>query len=89
MVRGSGIDHQGLLVSVPERSLYDQVLGFGQRWRNPRAWCRNLPPFAGEFKGKQLFREGKFTGITTVVKAGSQSEGQDYVDGVSGGTLTK
>lgn len=47
----------------------------------------STPHFAGEFKGKQLFREGKFTGIA-VVKAGSQSEGQDYVDGISGGTLT-
>ena len=43
--------------------------------------------FANQFKGKQLFREGTFTGIA-VVKAGQKSDTQDYVDGISGGTLT-
>ena len=47
----------------------------------------STPRFANQFKGKQLFREGAFTGIA-VVKAGQKSDTQDYVDGISGGTLT-
>ena len=47
----------------------------------------STPRFANQFKGKQLFREGTFTGIA-VVKAGQKSDTQDYVDGISGGTLT-
>lgn len=47
----------------------------------------STPMFSNQFHGKQLFREGKFTGIA-VVKPGKPAEGQDYVDGISGGTLT-
>lgn len=46
------------------------------------------PAFSDRFVGKSIFKQGKFLPIT-VVKAGTQpSRGEDYVDGVSGGTIT-
>jgi Na+-transporting NADH:ubiquinone oxidoreductase subunit C len=45
------------------------------------------PAFSNQFKGKNLFRDGEFKSIA-VVKAGKSAEGQDYVDGISGGTIT-
>lgn len=47
----------------------------------------STPHFSDQFKGKQLFREGVFTGIA-VVKHGQKDDTKDYVDGISGGTLT-
>jgi Na+-transporting NADH:ubiquinone oxidoreductase subunit C len=46
------------------------------------------PPFAHEFPGKKIFNsERKFTSIA-VVQPGKTAEGKDYVDGISGGTIT-
>jgi Na+-transporting NADH:ubiquinone oxidoreductase subunit C len=46
------------------------------------------PPFRQEFIGKKFFNpEHKFVSIA-VVKAGKPVNGQDYVDGISGGTIT-
>lgn len=45
------------------------------------------PKFSSEFKGKHLFVDGEFKSIA-VVKAGKSVEGQDFVDGISGGTIT-
>ena len=45
------------------------------------------PQFSGEFKGKKIFQNGEFKSIA-VVKPGKSAEGQDYVDGISGGTIT-
>ncbi len=45
------------------------------------------PKFSEPFAGKQLFKEGAFKSIA-VVKKGKTAEGQDYVDGISGGTIT-
>jgi Na+-transporting NADH:ubiquinone oxidoreductase subunit C len=46
------------------------------------------PAFGKEFIGKKFFNsEGKFTSIA-IVKAGKMAQGQDYVDGISGGTIT-
>lgn len=45
------------------------------------------PGFSSEFKGKHLFQNGEFKSIA-VVKPGKSAEGQDYVDGISGGTIT-
>lgn len=46
------------------------------------------PAFSGQFKGKDLFKDNSFYPIK-VVKAGMTPEGKaDYVDGVSGGTIT-
>lgn len=46
------------------------------------------PAFSGQFAGKQLFKDGRFMPIA-VVKAGQHPAGdEDYVDGISGGTIT-
>lgn len=45
------------------------------------------PKFKEPFKGKQISRDGVFTSIA-VVKPGKSCETSDYVDGVSGGTMT-
>lgn len=45
------------------------------------------PEFGKEFVGKKLFVKGAFKSVA-VVKHGKSVEGQDYVDGISGGTLT-
>ena len=46
------------------------------------------PVFGHEFIGKKIFNpEGKFVSIA-VVKPGKSAIGQDYVDGISGGTIT-
>jgi len=45
------------------------------------------PKFKEPFKGKQISQNGQFTSIE-VVKPGQTFEGADYVDGVSGGTMT-
>jgi Na+-transporting NADH:ubiquinone oxidoreductase subunit C len=43
--------------------------------------------FSSEFAGKQIFKGGEFKSIA-IVKPGKSVEGQDYVDGISGGTIT-
>ena len=43
--------------------------------------------FSGQFAGKELFKDGAFKSIA-VVKHGNKADGQDYVDGISGGTIT-
>ncbi|MCL1938351.1 MAG: NADH:ubiquinone reductase (Na(+)-transporting) subunit C [Candidatus Azobacteroides sp.] len=44
--------------------------------------------FAQRFQGKQIFdHQGRFKSIA-IVKAGKSVQGQDYVDGISGGTIT-
>lgn len=45
------------------------------------------PRFSAEFKGKHLFRDGEFMSIA-IVKPGHTDADRDYVDGISGGTLT-
>lgn len=46
------------------------------------------PAFSGQFEGKHLFKDGTFMPVA-VVKAGQKPQGdEDYVDGVSGGTIT-
>lgn len=45
------------------------------------------PEFSNEFKGKKIFMDGQFKSIA-IVKPGKKAEGQDYVDGISGGTIT-
>ena len=44
-------------------------------------------PFRKQFEGKHLFKEGKFTSIA-IVKIGKTTVNRDYVDGLSGGTIT-
>ncbi|MDE7472199.1 MAG: NADH:ubiquinone reductase (Na(+)-transporting) subunit C [Muribaculaceae bacterium] len=46
------------------------------------------PEFQNRFDGKQLFKNDTFMPVT-VVKAGQHPQGdEDYVDGISGGTIT-
>lgn len=46
------------------------------------------PAFSSQFEGKQVFKDGRFRPIA-VVKAGQAPlNGEDYVDGISGGTIT-
>jgi Na+-transporting NADH:ubiquinone oxidoreductase subunit C len=46
------------------------------------------PDFGKKFIGKKFFNsDGKFTSIA-IVKVGKTAQGQDYVDGISGGTIT-
>lgn len=46
------------------------------------------PAFSSQFEGKQLFKDSRFLPVA-VVKAGQKPAGdEDYVDGVSGGTIT-
>lgn len=46
------------------------------------------PKFSDEFRGKEFFKDGRFLPVA-VVKAGMRPlNGEDYVDGISGGTIT-
>ncbi len=43
--------------------------------------------FYSQFPGKKIYQNGEFKSIA-VVKPGKSAAGKDYVDGISGGTLT-
>jgi Na+-transporting NADH:ubiquinone oxidoreductase subunit C len=43
--------------------------------------------FSRRFEGLHIFRDGRFTSVA-IVKAGKILSDQDYVDGISGGTVT-
>lgn len=45
------------------------------------------PEFSGQFAGKHIFINSEFKSIA-IVKPGKSATGQDYVDGISGGTIT-
>lgn len=45
------------------------------------------PAFSSQFVGKQIFKNNEFKSIA-IVKPGKTAQGQDYVDGISGGTIT-
>ncbi|WP_286833367.1 MULTISPECIES: NADH:ubiquinone reductase (Na(+)-transporting) subunit C [unclassified Proteiniphilum] len=45
------------------------------------------PAFRNQFKGRELLKSGVFMSIA-VVKPGQSVAGRDYVDGISGGTIT-
>ena len=45
------------------------------------------PSFSAKFVGKQIFKNNEFKSIA-IVKPGKIAQGQDYVDGISGGTIT-
>jgi Na+-transporting NADH:ubiquinone oxidoreductase subunit C len=46
-----------------------------------------LPTFGGQFAGKHIFVNNEFKSVA-IVKPGKSVGGQDYVDGISGGTIT-
>lgn len=63
---------------------------FGNKGETPGLGAEmSTPEFASRFtkEKKEIFKNGTFTGLA-VVKKGTKIEGQDYVDGISGGTLT-
>jgi Na+-transporting NADH:ubiquinone oxidoreductase subunit C len=43
--------------------------------------------FNSQFPGKQIFKNNEFKSIA-IVKPGKTAQGRDYVDGISGGTIT-
>jgi NADH:ubiquinone oxidoreductase, Na(+)-translocating, C subunit len=43
--------------------------------------------FSSQFINKQIFKNNEFKSIA-IVKPGKSAQGQDYVDGISGGTIT-
>ena len=45
------------------------------------------PAFSRQFIGKKIFADRTFKSVA-VVKPGKSAQGQDYVDGISGGTIT-
>lgn len=45
------------------------------------------PAFSSQFPGKQIFKNNEFKSVA-IVKPGKTTQGQDYVDGISGGTIT-
>ncbi|MEA4995463.1 MAG: NADH:ubiquinone reductase (Na(+)-transporting) subunit C, partial [Petrimonas sp.] len=45
------------------------------------------PAFRNQFNGKELIKNGEFKSIA-VVKPGQTNSERDYVDGISGGTIT-
>lgn len=46
------------------------------------------PAFSDQFKGKQVFKDGRFRPVAVVKKGQKPLDGEDYVDGISGGTIT-
>ena len=47
----------------------------------------STPYFRSQFQGKNLLKENEFTSVA-VVKPGQTNSRRDYVDGISGGTIT-
>ncbi|MCL1943847.1 MAG: NADH:ubiquinone reductase (Na(+)-transporting) subunit C [Candidatus Azobacteroides sp.] len=61
---------------------------FGHKGETPGLGAEiDTEHFQKEFYDKQIARNGKFTSIA-VVKAGQSKNDMDYVDGISGGTIT-
>ena len=46
------------------------------------------PAFTDQFRGKQMFKDDQFVPVTLVKKGQVPQGNQDYVDGISGGTIT-
>ena len=46
------------------------------------------PAFADQFNGKHLYKDGVFKSISVIKNGNAPTDGSDYVDGISGGTIT-
>ena len=46
------------------------------------------PAFSDQFDGKTLWKDGRFMPVAVVKKGQPSPSGEDYVDGISGGTIT-
>jgi NADH:ubiquinone oxidoreductase, Na(+)-translocating, C subunit len=61
---------------------------FGHAGETPGLGAEISQSFFGHsFTGKQFFKDGQFVSIA-IVKPGKSEAGRDYVDGISGGTIT-
>lgn len=73
------IDNDGSTVYGADFSHQGETPGLGAEIS--QAW------FSERFEGKQLFKDNQFKSVA-VVKPGNAPSNQDYVDGISGGTIT-
>lgn len=46
------------------------------------------PAFQDQFKGKELYKDGKFHSIAVMKSGQTPTDGSDYVNAISGGTVT-
>lgn len=46
------------------------------------------PKFSEQFTGKHLYKGGEFKSIAVIKNGNAPADGSDYVDGISGGTIT-
>ena len=61
---------------------------FGHQGETPGLGAEIVTPsFRQQFAGKELVKDGHFRSVA-VVKPGQTAAGRDYVDGISGGTIT-
>lgn len=44
--------------------------------------------FSDQFNGKQMFKDGRYLPVSVIKKGQQPSQGEDYVDAISGGTIT-
>jgi NADH:ubiquinone oxidoreductase, Na(+)-translocating, C subunit len=70
-----------------KRTIYGA--SFGHAGETPGLGAEiDRPAFAREFVGKKIFNpQGQFTSVA-IVKPGKTAQDKDYVDGISGGTIT-
>ncbi len=48
----------------------------------------STPSFQEQFKGKKLIKDGEFKPVSVLKKGKSSENGEDYVDAITGGTMT-
>lgn len=46
------------------------------------------PAFSSQFMGKHLYKDGEFKSVAVIKNGNVPADGRDYVDGISGGTIT-
>ena len=62
---------------------------FAQEGETPRLGAEiEKPVFSDQFRGKVLLKNGKFLPVNVLKKGVKPKAGEDYVDAVSGGTIT-
>lgn len=75
-----------LAIETDGNSIYGAE--FGHAGETPGLGAEiEYPSFRNQFRGKNLFRGNEFTSVA-VVKPGQSNSHRDYVDGISGGTIT-
>ncbi|MDE6346186.1 MAG: NADH:ubiquinone reductase (Na(+)-transporting) subunit C [Muribaculaceae bacterium] len=74
------LDSDGSTVYGAYFSHASETPGLGAEIANPK--------FQEEFIGKQFFKDGRFMPVTVVKSGQHPADGSDYVDGISGGTIT-